>query len=172
MATKTKTSEPPAPKPVPSVERTFAEGLGHLNAGNLAAATKAFTLVEGEAAAQERLNLARTARSYLAAIQARLQEQGTASKAPLEMEVQLMLNRRGAEAALARLEPALKAAPQRAPLHYLKAVAHAQLGQGPESAESLSRAVALDADLLYQFRLEPDFDALRQSGTFASLLRG
>ncbi len=172
MATKTKTSETPAPKPVPTVEQAFAEGLGHMNAGDLAAATKKFTFVEGEAAAQERLNLARTARSYLAAIQARIQERGAASKTAMEMDVQLMLNRKEAEAALSRLEPAVKADPKRAQLHYLKAIAHAQLGQGQESAEALARAVALDADLLYQFRLEPDFDAVRHSGSFAALLRG
>jgi hypothetical protein len=32
--------------------------------------------------------------------------------------------------------------------------------------------VELDADLLFQFRLEPDFDGIRHSGPFATLLRG
>ena len=171
MATKTKTPETPAPKAPPSVDQAFSEGLGFLNAGDLDAAAKAFSFVAAEAGSQERLNLGRTARSYLAAIQARLQERGEPSKESGELAIQLMLNRKDAEAALARAEKALGAAPERAALHYLKAVAHAQLGHAQESADALARAVDLDPDLVYQFRLEPDFEGVRQSAPFVALLR-
>jgi tetratricopeptide (TPR) repeat protein len=172
MATKTKTSETPAPVPSPSVEATFSEGLEQLNAGHLEAAAAAFTAVKEQAAAQELLNLGRTARGYLAAIQARIQEQGEASRETPELSAQVLLNRRDPEAALATLDKALAAAPERASLHYLKALAHAQLDQAQEAADALAKAVKGDADFLFQFRLEPDFDSIRHSGPFASLLRG
>ncbi|MGA2083096.1 MAG: tetratricopeptide repeat protein [Holophaga sp.] len=172
MATKTKSPESHAPKAVPSVDQAFSEGLGFLNGGDLVAAAKAFTFVEAEAATQERLNLGRTARSYLAAIQARLRERGEPSKEAVEMTIQLLLNRKDAETALARIEKALGAASGRPALHYLKAVAHAQLGQAQESAEALARAVELEPDLIFQFRLEPDFEPVRHSAPFAALLRG
>ena len=172
MATKTKTIETSASAPVASVEKLFSEGLEHMNAGRLVEAGAAFTQVQAEAMNQERLNLGRTARGYLTAIQARLNEQGEAGKETAEMTIQMLLNKRTPEAALEALEKALKAAPERAILNYLKALAHAQLGQAQESADALGKAAEFDADMLFQFRLEPDFDAIRHSGPFAALLRG
>ena len=172
MATKTKTIETPAPSAVPAVEKLFSEGLEHMNAGRLVEAAAAFTSVQAEAMSQDRLNLGRTARGYLTAIQARLQEQGEAGKETAEMTIQLLLNKNNPEAALEALEKALKAAPERVTLNYLKALAHAQLGQAQESADALAKAAELDGDILFQFRLEPDFDAIRHSGPFAALLRG
>jgi len=145
MATKTKTSGTPAPAPVDAVEKLFSDGLAHLDGGRLVEAEAAFTKVQAEAIAQERLNLSRA---------------------------QLLLNKKNPAAALEALEPALKAFPDRGALHYLKAVAHAQQGQGQEAADALARAVELNGDLLFQFRLEPDFDSVRHSGPFAALLRG
>jgi tetratricopeptide (TPR) repeat protein len=172
MATKTKTSETSAPAPVSPVEKLFSEGLEHLNAGELVAAAAAFTQVQAEAMSQERLNLGRTARGYLTAIEARLHEQDAPSKETAELSAQLLLNRKNPEAALEALDKALKASPERGALHYLKAVAHAQLGQVQESADALAKAAEFDADVLFQFRLEPDFDGIRHSGSFAALLRG
>lgn len=172
MASKPKTTETSAAALAPSVEKHYSEGLELLNAGKLVEAAAAFTLVQTEAINQDRLNLGRAARSYLTAIQARLQEQGTPHTATAEFTAQLQLNQRNPQVALETLEPAIKAAPDRAALHYLKAVAHAQLTQNQESADALGRAVELDADLLFQFRLEPDFDGIRHTGPFATLLRG
>lgn len=170
MATKTKTSETPDAAPVTSVEQVFSEALGHLDAGDLTAAARAFSLVEEGAAAQDRLNLCRAARSYLAAIRAR-QEQGEAPTPAPELAVQLLLNRKDTAGALAKAEEALAAHPDRAALHYLKALVHAQQGAGQESAAALARAIELDPGLLYQFRLEPEFDGVRHTGAFAALLR-
>jgi tetratricopeptide (TPR) repeat protein len=170
MATKTKTSETSGTAPGTSVEQVFSEALGFLDAGDLAAATRAFTLVEEGAVAQDRLNLGRAARSYLAAIRAR-QEHGEAPKPTPEMAVQLLLNRKDPAAALDKVAEALAAQPDRASLHYLKALAYAQQGLGPESAEALAKAVELDPALLFQFRLEEDFDSVRHTSAFASLNR-
>lgn len=170
MATKTKTSETPGSAPAHSVEQVFSEALGFLDAGDLAAASRAFTLVEEGAVAQDRLNLCRAARSYLAAIRAR-QEQGEAPQPAPEMAVQVLLNRKDPAAALAKADEALAAQPDRASLLYLKALACAQQGRAQESAEALARAVELDPSLLFQFRLEPDFDGVRHSGSFAALGR-
>jgi len=172
MATKTKTSGTPAPAPVDAVEKLFSDGLAHLDGGRLVEAEAAFTKVQAEAIAQERLNLSRAARGYLVAIQARLQERETPALETPELSAQLLLNKKNPAAALEALEPALKAFPDRGALHYLKAVAHAQQGQGQEAADALARAVELNGDLLFQFRLEPDFDSVRHSGPFAALLRG
>jgi len=172
MATKTKTSETSASEPVPAVETVFSEGLEQFNAGNLVAAGTAFRFVQEEALKQERLGLVRTVRGYLAALEARLQDQTALPTETAEMSAQLLLNQKSPEAALEGLGKALVLQPQRATLHYLKAVAHAQLEQAQEAADALAKAVELDADFLFQFRLEPDFDGLRHSGPFAALLRG
>ena len=171
MATKTITSETLASEPVTPVEQTFSEGLAHLDAGRLIEANTAFKYVLAQAAEQEHLGLGRTARGYLAAVEARLQEQGKPVEETPELTAQLLLNRKQSEPALAGLDQALAAQPQRATLHYLKAVAHAQLEQGQEAADALAKAVELDPDFLFQFRLEPDFDSLRHSGAFAVLTR-
>ena len=172
MATKTKSSETAAPVPSTSLEATFSEGLKQLDAGNLEAAAATFSSVQEQASATEQLNLGRAARGYLAAIQARIQERGEASRETPELSAQILLNRRESEAALAGLDKALAAAPERAPLLYLKALAHAQLDQAQEAADALAKAVRGDADFLYQFRLEPDFDGIRHSAPIANLLRG
>lgn len=172
MVTKTKNSETPAQVPASPVDKVFSEGLAFLNAGKLAEATKAFELVQEQGAAQERLNLGRTARCYLAAIQARLAAKVTPAPDTPEMAAQLLLNLQDSAAALEIVDKALVAAPDRAILHYLKAVACAQLEQVEASAEALGKAAELDPDFLFQFRLESDFDGLRQQAPFAVLLKG
>jgi tetratricopeptide (TPR) repeat protein len=172
MATKTKTSETSASEPMPALEKLFSEGLAHLDAGRLDQAAAAFTQVEAEAMSQERLNLGRTARGYLTAIQTRLQEKGAPALETAELSAQLLLNKKNPAAALEALDKAIAVFPDRSALHYLKALAYAQLGQGQDSADALAKAVELNGDLLFQFHLEPDFDSIRHTGPFAALLRG
>jgi len=172
MTTKTKTSEPSASGSVPQAEKLFSEALELLGAGNLSAASAAFTQAEAEAMSQERLNLGRTCRGYLAAIERRLHAQDEPAPENTEFSVQLLLNQKNPAGALELLDSAIQALPERGQLHYLKAMACAQLGQALESADALAKAVEFDVDLLFQFRLEPDFDGVRHSGPFASLLRG
>jgi len=168
MATKTKTSE----VSVAPVERAFAEGLEHFSAGRLEEAAQAFTAVVAEAAAQERLSLVHTARGYLTAIQARADAKLTQGAAAPELAAQVLLNEQDAAGALALLERAVATQPGRAVLHYLTAVACAQLDQVEASAAALAKAVELDADVLFQFRLESDFDGLRHQAPFVALLKG
>ena len=168
MATKTKTSE----VTVAPVENTFAEGLEHFNAGRFEEAAKAFNAVVAEAVVLERLGLVHSARGYLTAIQARIDANKTQGPLSPELAAQLLLNQQDANGALELVAKALQAQPDRAVLHYLNAVAFAQLEQVEASAEALAKAVELDPDVLFQFRLESDFDGLRHQAPFAVLLKG
>jgi len=62
---------------------------------------------------------------------------------------------------------ALKSHPTSGSLHYLKAVAFAQAENVEASAESLKKAMELDADLVFQWHMEPDFNPIRKSPLFA-----
>ena len=168
MATKTKTIE----VSVAPVEKTFTEALELFNAGNIEASATALALVVTEATALERLNLVHSAKAYLMAIQARRDAQQAEAPQTPELAAQLLLNEQEPAQALAVIEKALAADPDRAVLHYLNAVACAQLDEVQASADALAKAVALDPDVLFQFRLESDFDGLRQQAPFAVLLRG
>lgn len=171
MATKTKTSDNPAPAPASMLDQAFSDGLGQLNAGRLAEAGEIFTRVQAEAVAQGQLTLARSCRLYLAAIETRAHAGEEKVEKDPALTAQLALNRKAAAEALEILQPALAAEPGRAVLHYLAAVAKAQLEQGEGAAESLGRAIELDETFLFQFRLEPDFDTLRHSAAFANLAK-
>lgn len=114
----------------------------------------------------EDLVLKRRARIYLDLAKSKAHP-AKAEALPAEEEVQALLNRRdhaGAQSVLAR---ALKAHPKQANLHYLKAIAHAQAEQAEPCAESLKQALALDPEVIYLWRLEPDFAAFRKSSLFA-----
>ena len=168
MATKTKTSE----VSVAPVEKTFSDALELFNAGNIEASAAALATVVTEATAQERLSLAHSAKAYLAAIQARREAKLSAAADAPELTAQILLNAQEPTQALEVIEKALAADPDRAVLHYLNAVACAQLDQVQASADALAKAVGLDPDVLFQFRLESDFDGLRHQAPFAVLLRG
>ena len=83
----------------------------------------------------------------------------------------MLLNHQDSKGALALLDKATKAAPTHATLHYLKAIAHAQAGEAEAAADSLNRAMLLDGDLLHVYRLEPDFDSVRNQAPFAAIER-
>ena len=176
MATKTKTSETQtqaaAQSGADTVEKTFSEGLEHFNGGRLAEAAKAFELVKAEAASHDRLNLGRAARGYLTAVQARLLEQTAAKADAPELSIQMLLNRGDATGALEILAKAIAGQPERAVLHYLNALAYAILEQAEESADALAKAISLDPEVLFQFRLDADFDGVRSTAPNATLLRG
>lgn len=161
-----------ATKPKSTATSTLPKALGDK-------LVKAIQLVEGkkpaeaeallqdlvkEASAAGHLGLERTARTYLAICAAARPAKGAAA-AP-ELQAQLQLNRRETQAALETVEKALKAHKDRAPLHYLKAVAHAQAGDGAAAAAALTLALDLDGDLRFVYRLEPDFDAYRREAAF------
>jgi hypothetical protein len=80
----------------------------------------------------------------------------------------LFINRKNPEGAL---EILARIPTESGRLCYLKALAQAQLEQGSEAAESLARAIQLEPDFLFQFRMEPDFDQVRHTAAFAALER-
>jgi len=172
MATKPKTSESAAPAKDASLGAMLAKALEQFNAGSLKEALAAFETLQEEAVKHEDFRLGRTAQGYLAGIRTRLESQ--VAQAPLtpELSVQVALNHHDPEAALAQAEEGLKAHPDHAGLHYLKALALAQLDQAQPSADALVKATSLDPGLIYQFRLDADFDGLRHAAPFAVFNRG
>ncbi|WP_306600782.1 hypothetical protein [Geothrix sp. 21YS21S-2] len=172
MATKPKTSESQAPVKDASLDVLLAKALEQFNAGSLKEASAAFGTLLEEAIKREELRLGRTAQGYLKAIQARLENLDASLPQTAELSVQVELNRREPEAALTLVEEGLKAHPGHAGLHYLKALALAQLDQAQPAADALTQATTLEPGLIYQFRLEADFDGLRHSAPFAAFNRG
>ncbi len=164
MVTKAKTAPSPATR-TPS----------HPHAEELA---KAIKLVDGQkyaevvkalehlAAEVHDVSMKRQVRTYLELAKAKAHPAKAASEEP-EVGVQVLLNRRDHAEALKAIAKALKADPKKADLHYLKAVALAQAGEAEPCAEALKQAIALDKDMLYLFRLEPDFAEFRKSPIFA-----
>lgn len=171
MATKPKTSESSSPAKDTTLENLLAKALEQFNAGKLKEAEAAFTELQEEAAKAEAFGLGRTALGYLKAIGTRLETLGAAGSQAVELTVQVQLNHRDPEAALKLVEEGLKAHPDLPGLHYLKALALAQLDQAQAAADALVRATTLEPALIYQFRLEADFDGVRHSAPFAAFNR-
>lgn len=117
-----------------------------------------------EAAEARHLGLERTAHTYLKVCEAARPGKGAA--VPVELQAQLHLNRRESAEALELVDKALRSHKDRAVLHYLKALAHAQAGDGAAAAACLTQALGLDGDLRFVYRLEPDFDAYRREAAF------
>lgn len=171
MATKAKSESTPKSVPVPSqapspLAASFAKAVKLLDSGKHAEAAKAFESLMQEAQAAGDWPLKRRAQVYHAATEAKLHPAKAATQDPVT-EIQACLNRRSSEAALGLAEKALKAHSDRAVLHYLKAVAHAQAENAEGAAESLKKALDLDGDLVFQWHMEPDFNPIRKSPLFA-----
>lgn len=113
--------------------------------------------------------LERTVRTYQKLLPTK-ESKAKAEAAP-ELDIQVMLNRRDPAAALTAADKAIKAHPDRAQLHYLRAAALAQKGEAEASAESLKQALQLNADLLYTYQLEADFEPMRRQAAFAAFER-
>ena len=172
MATKPKTTESTASAQGAGLDTMFVKALEQFNGGQLKEAAAAFAALQAEAGKLEDIRLGRSAQSYLKAIQTRLDlQESPAAEAP-ELAAQLALNRHDPDAALARVEAALQAGPEQAGLLYLKAVALAQLEQVQPSADALVKATGLEPGLIYQFRLEADFDGVRHAAAFQVFNRG
>ncbi|HJW34943.1 MAG TPA: hypothetical protein VJ505_16455 [Holophagaceae bacterium] len=175
MVTKAKAKQDAAPQAAPKgagpnpLAEDFAKAIKQLEAGKGTEAAKAFEALAAKAQEQGQWHLKRSAQSYL---NLALRQTSTPKEAKLtpEAEAQLDLNRKDPKAALATLEKALKAHPKEAKLHYLKAVALAQLEQDEPCAASLKAALELDADLTYLFRMEPDFEDMRDHPAFGFAL--
>jgi len=172
MATKPKTSESTAPVKDAPLDAMLAKALEQFNAGKLKEAAATFETLQEEALKAEDFRLGRTAQGYLKGIRTRLENLETQAIPAAELSVQVELNHQDPDKALAIAEEGLKAQPEHAGLLYLKAVALAQLEQAQPSADALVKATGIDPGLIYQFRLEADFDAVRHSAPFAVFNRG
>lgn len=171
MATKAKSEQAPKSAPAPAVQPSplagaFAKAVKLVDSGKHAEAVKALDTLMEDAQAAGDWAVKRRAQIYRALAEAKLHPV-KAVPADAVTEIQACLNRRDTDGALKLAEKAIKAHPAQANLHYLRAVAFAQAENTEGSAESMKKAMELDADLVFQWHMEPDFNAVRKSPLFA-----
>jgi tetratricopeptide (TPR) repeat protein len=180
MATKAKTepapksASKPAPKPAPGpapltpfpLAAAFAKAIKLVDSGKHAEAAKALELLIKEALATGDWALKRRAQIYLTLAEARLHPSKAGATDPVS-EIQACLNRRDGTEAIKLADKAIKSHPTMGSLHYLRAVAFAQSENTEAAAESLKKAMDLDADFVFQWHMEPDFNSTRKSPLFA-----
>lgn len=172
MATKAKTSGTPAATQATAQgpEVMLQEALVLFQGGKAEAAKTAFQALEAQAQALGNLGIARTAKVHLRALDQQVKGAAIFAAQP-ELDAQILINKDEPEAAVEVLDKALGSQADRAILHYLKAVALAQLHQAEGSAQCLTKAAELDPGMLYLFHLESDFDPLRHQAVFARFER-
>ncbi|GLH71937.1 hypothetical protein GETHLI_04390 [Geothrix limicola] len=172
MATKAKTESASkstsAPSPaVPSqLVLDFTKAVKLVEAGKFPEAASALQALAEAAQAAGDWSMKRRAQVYLALADSKNHPAKAVAADPVT-EIQACLNRGETEEALKLSEKAIKAHPTMGSLHYLRAVAFAQDENTEASAESLKKAVELDADFVYQWHMEPDFNPIRKSPLFA-----
>jgi len=176
MATKAKTetapkptpkSAPAAAQPSPSpLAAAFTKALKLVDSGKHAEATKALETLAVDAQAADDWPMKRRAQVYLALCESKIHPAKAAAIDAIT-EIEACLNRHETDEAIKLSEKALKSNPTKGSLHYLRAVAFAQAEKTEASAESLKKAVELDADFVFQWHMEPDFNAIRKSPLFA-----
>ncbi len=170
MATKPKTTGAKSNLPK-DLEAAMHKALAALEAGKADEAAKAFDELVEKSAASGSIAVERVARGYASAAHARDRKTARLAPDPL-MELSLLLNEGESEAALEKAEKATKTHGEHASLHYLKATAMAQMGRYEESAEALRKAMSINPDYGWTFRLEPDFARARASSHFVGFERG
>jgi tetratricopeptide (TPR) repeat protein len=171
MATKAKSEHAPKSAPTqaghPSLlGDAYAKAVKLVDGGKHAEAVKALDTLMAEAQAAGDWAIKRRAQVYRALAESKLHPPKAVAP-DVTTEIQACLNRRDTDGALKQLEKAIKAHPGQGTLHYLRAVAFAQAENTEASAESLKKAVELDADLVFQWHMEPDFNSVRKSPLFA-----
>jgi tetratricopeptide (TPR) repeat protein len=172
MATKAKTEPAPKSAPVPApvapfpLAAAFAKAIKLVDSGKHAEAAKALELLIKEALAAGDWAMKRRAQIYLTLAESKLHP-AKAGATDSVSEIQACLNRRDAAEAIKLADKAIKTHPTMGSLHYLRAVAFAQSENTEAAAESLKKAMDLDADFVFQWHMEPDFNAIRKSPLFA-----
>lgn len=161
------TATPTLPK---AVDSQLTKALGLVGSKHFPEAMEIFKALEEPAKEAGNIALHRTVRNYLTVCEHRTAKapKGAASA---EGEAQWLLNKKDSTGALALLDKAIKAAPTSGILQFLKATAHAQLGDAEAAAEALNRSLLLNSDLIHLYRLETDFDAVRNMAPFAAIER-
>lgn len=170
MATKAKTDPAPKSAPAQSAPSPLAQAFGKavklVDSGKHAEAAAALEALMKDAEAANDWGMKRRAQVYLSFTDAKLHPAKAAAADPVT-EIQACLNRNETEEALKLSEKAIKTHPNMGSLHYLRAVAFAQVENVEGAAESLRKAVELDGDFVYQWHMEPDFNSIRKSPLFA-----
>jgi predicted Zn-dependent protease len=172
MATKAKTETASKTAPAVSVSApselalAFTKAVKLVEGGKFAEAATALEALSLDAQTAGDWTMKRRAQVYLSLTASKLHPTKDAVADPVT-EIQACLNRNETEEALKLSEKAIKSHPTMGSLHYLRAVAFAQDENTEASAESLKKAVELDADFVYQWHMEPDFNPIRKSPLFA-----
>lgn len=161
------TATPLLPK---AIDSQLTKALGLVGSKHYTEALEIFKALAGPAKETGNIALQRTLRNYLVVCEQKTTKAAKAAAGP-EGEAQWLLNKKDSAGALSLLEKSIKAAPTSGILHFLKATAHAQLGDAEAAAEALNRSMLLNGDLLHLYRLETDFDAVRNMAPFAAIER-
>ena len=164
----------PVAKPTPmlpkALDSQLTKALGLVGSKHYAEAMEIFKALVGPAKEAGNIALQRTLHNYLVVCERKTAKAPKGAASP-EGDVQWLLNKKDSTGALALLEKSIKAAPASGILQFLKATAHAQLGDAEAAAEVLNRSLLLNSDLIHLYRLETDFDAVRNTAPFAAIER-
>ncbi len=168
---KAKSSGAAATPSIPkAIDSQLTKALGLMESKHYTEAMEQFKAITGPAKEIGNIALQRTVRNYLVVCEHKTAKAPKGGATP-EGDAQWLLNRKDSTGALALLEKSIKAAPTSGILQFLKATAHAQLGDAEASAEALNRSLLLNSDLLHLYRLETDFDGVRNMAPFAAIER-
>lgn len=115
------------------------------------------------------LGLERTVRTYLALIPPKAG--GHPANDTPDLEALVLINQGDSDGALGILDKALKTHSDKAKLHYLRGLVLARKANPEASAEALKKAFELDAEFIFVYGLETDFDPMRRQPAFAALER-
>jgi predicted Zn-dependent protease len=160
-----KSAPAPAQHPPSPQAPAFTKALKLVETGKHAEAVKALEALSADAQATGDWSMKRRAQVYLSLCESKLHPAKAAVTDPIT-EIQSCLNHRHTDEALKLSEKALKSHPTVGSLHYLRAVAFAQAENTEASAESLKKALELDTNFVFQWHMEPDFNAIRKSPLF------
>ncbi len=160
----------PAPILPKALDSQLTKALGLVGTKHYAEAMEIFKALVGPAKEAGNIPLQRTLHNYLLVCEHKTAKTPKGAASP-EGEAQWLLNKKDSTGALAMLEKSIKTAPTSGILQFLKATAHAQLGDAEASAEALNRSLLLNGDLLHLYRLETDFDTVRNMAPFAAIER-
>ena len=163
MATKSKTTKTTAPES--TLEGRLSAAIALYETGK-PEAWKAFDAVVSEALVAGNVALARTARNYLLVEEHHRQAKAGMETVAPELAASQKINRKDWQGALVVLDAALAREPERACLHYLRAIALVLGENAASAAESMRKAMALDRSMLFLYQMEPDFNSVRRNVAF------
>lgn len=153
-----------------ALDSQLTKALGLVGSKHYAEAMELFKALVAPAKEAGNIPLQRTLHNYLVVCEHKTAKAHKVAASP-EGDAQWLLNKHDSTGALALLEKSTKADPTSGILQFLKATAHAQLGDAEAAAEALNCALSLNSDLIHLYRLETDFDAVRNTGPFAAIER-